>query len=113
MADPIDIAVGKEVARTRKLRGFTQTEVGNALGLTFQQIQKYEKGSNRISASKLMNIAAMFNVRPESFFELANNEPLDEPKYDREAIKLCQYFIKLKPAMQKELLSFVKAVAAN
>lgn len=65
----VDRHVGKRVEVRRKSLGFSQSQLGAALGLTFQQIQKYEKGSNRISSSKLWEIAQFFKVDPGYFFE--------------------------------------------
>jgi transcriptional regulator with XRE-family HTH domain len=56
--DPIDVAVGARVRIRRRWLGFSQTQLANALGITFQQVQKYERGSNRVSASMLVKIAA-------------------------------------------------------
>jgi transcriptional regulator with XRE-family HTH domain len=56
--DPIDVAVGARVRIRRRWLGFSQTQLATALGITFQQVQKYERGSNRISASMLVKIAA-------------------------------------------------------
>ncbi|KMO30137.1 Cro/Cl family transcriptional regulator [Methylobacterium tarhaniae] len=65
--DPVDRHVGHRVRVRRLLIGISQEKLGDALGVTFQQIQKYEKGTNRISASRLRQIADMLNV-PVSFF---------------------------------------------
>jgi len=56
--DPIDVAVGARIRIRRRWLGFSQTQLANALGITFQQVQKYERGSNRVSASMLVKIAA-------------------------------------------------------
>lgn len=56
-ADPIDIAVGRRVQRARMSAGLTQTALGQAIGVTFQQVQKYETGANRFSASRLVKAA--------------------------------------------------------
>ena len=56
--DPIDVAVGARVRIRRRWLGFSQTQLANALGITFQQVQKYERGANRVSASMLVKIAA-------------------------------------------------------
>lgn len=69
MTDPIDIAVGDRIRQLRKARGITQTELASAIGLTFQQVQKYEKARNRISASKLAQIAKIFKVDVAELFE--------------------------------------------
>ncbi|WP_439499702.1 helix-turn-helix domain-containing protein [Bosea sp. (in: a-proteobacteria)] len=65
--NPIDRHVGSRVRMRRMLAGVSQEKLGDALGLTFQQVQKYEKGANRISASRLQQIAKMLDV-PVSFF---------------------------------------------
>ncbi|QRE74528.1 helix-turn-helix domain-containing protein [Methylobacterium aquaticum] len=65
--DPVDRHVGHRVRVRRLLVGVSQEKLGDALGVTFQQIQKYEKGANRISASRLRQIADMLGV-PVSFF---------------------------------------------
>lgn len=65
--NPIDKHVGARVRMRRMLAGVSQEKLGEALGLTFQQVQKYEKGANRISASRLQQIAGFLEV-PVSFF---------------------------------------------
>lgn len=59
MIDPIDRAVGANIRRMRMARGITQSALAEPLGVTFQQLQKYEKGANRVSASKLVRIAGV------------------------------------------------------
>lgn len=65
--NPIDVHVGSRVRLRRALLGLSQGELGDRLGLTFQQIQKYERGANRISASRIFDMARVLNV-PVSFF---------------------------------------------
>jgi transcriptional regulator with XRE-family HTH domain len=65
--DATDQSVGQKIRAQRIMRGLSQTELGNKLGVTFQQIQKYEKGSNRVSAGRLKRIAEILEV-PVSFF---------------------------------------------
>ncbi len=67
--NPIDEFVGKRVRLQRVLMGLSQEKLGTALGLTFQQVQKYEKGTNRIGASRLQEIAKILGVPPGFFFE--------------------------------------------
>ena len=69
---PVDRHVGRRVCEKRLALGYNQSDLGRALGLTFQQIQKYEKGANRISASKLWDIARFFKVDIGYFFEGLN-----------------------------------------
>jgi transcriptional regulator with XRE-family HTH domain len=56
--DPIDIAVGARIRTRRRTTGYSQTQLAESLGITFQQVQKYERGANRVSASMLVRIAA-------------------------------------------------------
>lgn len=72
---PVDRHVGRRVCEKRISLGYNQSDLGRALGLTFQQIQKYEKGANRISASKLWDIARFFNVDIAYFFEGLSAQP--------------------------------------
>lgn len=65
---PIDIAVGQRIAAFRMAKGMNQSQLGLALGVSFQQVQKYEKGTNRISASKMYTAAIALDVRIQDFF---------------------------------------------
>ena len=67
--NPIDQHVGSRVRMRRMLLGMSQEKLGDALGLTFQQVQKYEKGTNRIGASRLQQISHTLNVAPAFFFD--------------------------------------------
>ena len=71
--NPIDKHVGSRVRMRRMMLGMSQEKLGDALGLTFQQVQKYEKGTNRIGASRLQQIAHILQVPVEFFFEGAPN----------------------------------------
>ncbi len=67
--NPIDRHVGSRVRMRRILLGMSQEKLGEALDLTFQQVQKYEKGTNRIGASRLQQISQILNVSPGFFFD--------------------------------------------
>ncbi|HEX7758244.1 MAG TPA: helix-turn-helix transcriptional regulator [Caulobacteraceae bacterium] len=67
--NPVDLHVGARVRMRRRLRGVSQEKLADSLGLTFQQVQKYERGANRISASKLYEIAASLQTPVGYFFE--------------------------------------------
>ena len=79
MAHPVDIYVGRRMKEMRVIRGFTQAEVAGNLGLSFQQIQKYELGRNRISASRLYELAMLLEVSPAYFFEGLDGNTADAP----------------------------------
>ena len=65
--DSRDMEVGRRIRAQRLVRGLSQTDLGKSLGITFQQVQKYEKGANRVGAGRLTRIAEVLNV-PVSFF---------------------------------------------
>ncbi len=96
--DPVDIHVGCRLRLRRTLLGFSQTQLASAVGLTFQQVQKYESGANRISASRLYHLAEALDV-PVSFFfddlpregELEEN-PVVTYELDRETLELTRNF---------------------
>src|SRR3954464_8804994 len=74
--NPVDMHVGGRVRMRRKLLGVSQEQLADSLGLTFQQVQKYERGANRVSASKLYEIAKTLQV-PVSFFFDGLADPMD------------------------------------
>ncbi len=78
-ANQIDVAVGANLRRVRSLRQMSQEALATQLGITFQQVQKYEKGVNRISASKLVLIAEALDCDLSSLFAGIADERHDEP----------------------------------
>jgi transcriptional regulator with XRE-family HTH domain len=79
--NPIDKHVGSRVRMRRMMLGMSQEKLGDALGLTFQQVQKYEKGSNRIGASRLQQISLILQVPVSFFFEGAPPPPGKESAF--------------------------------
>jgi transcriptional regulator with XRE-family HTH domain len=77
--NPTDKHVGARVRMRRMMLGMSQEKLGDALGLTFQQVQKYEKGANRIGASRLQQIAHILQVPVAFFFEGAPSVPGHQP----------------------------------
>ena len=73
--NPIDVHVGGRVRLRRMMLGMSQEKLGGELGITFQQVQKYEKGTNRIGASRLQHIARVLSVPVSFFFEDAPSVP--------------------------------------
>ena len=73
MKHPVDVYVGQRVRQRRWVAGMTQQQLGNMVGLKFQQIQKYETGMNRISASRLLDIASALAVPVAFFFDDLKN----------------------------------------
>jgi transcriptional regulator with XRE-family HTH domain len=83
MTHPVDTHVGARIKLRRSLIGVTQEKLADALDLSFQQVQKYEKGTNRVSASMLYSIASILGVSVSFFFEgLDQAEPRHDPVMD-------------------------------
>jgi transcriptional regulator with XRE-family HTH domain len=104
--DPIDLHVGGQLRLARDLSGMTQTEIGRALGMSFQVIQKYEQGEIRISASRLFQLAKLLLKSPDYFFEGLG--PSDVPgigELGRSDIELVRAFRSIQSAELKQLLT--------
>lgn len=80
MTHPVDIHVGKHIRHRRWASGMTQQQLADLVGIKFQQIQKYETGMNRVSASRLWDIANVLNVPVSFFFEGLNVQPTSNIK---------------------------------
>ena len=78
--NPVDRHVGNRLRMQRILSNMSQEKLGEALGITFQQVQKYEKGVNRISASRLQQISHILNVPPSFFFQNAPGRTSNSPE---------------------------------
>ncbi|WP_159952664.1 MULTISPECIES: helix-turn-helix domain-containing protein [unclassified Rhizobium] len=74
-ASPIDIHVGEMIRLRRRAIGMSQERLGQGLGITFQQIQKYEKGTNRVGASRMLNLATILGVPVSYFFPVQPDQP--------------------------------------
>jgi len=75
--DPVDIHVGKQVRKRRNALSMSQEKLGKALGLTFQQVQKYERGVNRIASSRLYQLGQILDVEISYFFDGYDDAPTD------------------------------------
>jgi transcriptional regulator with XRE-family HTH domain len=128
--DPIDRYVGSKVRARRVGIRLSQTKLGEAIGVTFQQVQKYENGTNRIGASNLFKIAKTLGVDVAYFFEgvqeiadsMAANPGVDvqlpgikeDPMSSRDAIELMHNYYRVKdPDVRKRLAQFVKTLAQS
>lgn len=78
MSHPVDVHVGRRLKQIRTLRRMSQTDVARKLNLSFQQIQKYEIGSNRIAASRLYELSKILEVPTSYFFEGLNGDAVSE-----------------------------------
>ncbi len=106
---PVDVHVGARVRMRRKLLGMTQTDLGDALGLTFQQVQKYERGANRIGSSRLYDLSRVFDVSIEHFFEdMPADVAASSPTKGRSKAKEPPGY-ELDPMVKRETLELVRA----
>ena len=87
-ANAVDTHVGQRIRDKRNERGMSQTEVANALGVTFQQVQKYERGTNRVGASRLFDLSRILSVPIQYFFAGLNNQSTPIEKEDDNVIHL-------------------------
>ena len=91
MAHPVDLHVGKRIRQRRWLVGMTQQQLAEQVGIKFQQIQKYETGANRVSASRLWDISEAMDVPVNFFFEGIEQEVAAAGSSDNSARKLAKF----------------------
>lgn len=123
--NPIDSHVGSRVRLRRMMLGMSQEKLGENLGITFQQIQKYEKGTNRIGASRLQHIATVLQVPVAFFFEDAPGTPKEAEGFaesphayvvdflsSSEGLSLNRAFVKISdPQIRRKILELVQMLA--
>ena len=113
---PIDVHVGRRVRLRRTLLGLNQTQLGEKLEITFQQIQKYERGSNRISASRLYQAARILDVPVSYLFDGLDKGAKawspDDIWLKRETLELVRAYYRIgDPAARERLLAMTEAMA--
>jgi len=120
--DPVDVEVGRRIRIQRMARGMSQTELGKRIGVTFQQVQKYEKGANRVGAGRLTRIATVLEVAVSTFFG-ASGQPGDQAaptagRSDLEyliqpgALRLLRAYGQIRPgALQRSIVVLVERLA--
>lgn len=122
--NPIDVHVGGRIRLRRNLLGMSQERLGEQLGITFQQIQKYEKGTNRVGASRLQSISAVLEVPVSYFFENAPGGPVaglgeeHQTNYvvdflsSSEGLRLNRAFVRISdPRVRARIIDLVRALA--
>ncbi|GAA0629040.1 helix-turn-helix domain-containing protein [Brevundimonas kwangchunensis] len=105
--DPVDRHVGARVREERTAAGVTQSQLGEAIGVTFQQVQKYERGTNRISASMLVRVANTLNVPLVSLFPGQGNQagPVETIATMKGGRQLAEAFVAMSPRQREALLA--------
>ena len=128
---PVDVHVGARLRQRRTLLGMSQTTLGDAIGLSFQQVQKYERGRDRIGSGRLFNLSRVLDVPIEFFFDdmptavaassptLGGGRAKKPPNYEpdplakRETLELVRAYYKItNPQVRKRLYEMVKALGA-
>lgn len=125
--DPVDVHVGSRVRLRRTLLGMSQEKLGDALGLTFQQIQKYERGANRIGSSRLYRLSKILDVPVAYFFDEMSSEvkaatrglsegptePFESDQLSkRETLELVRAYYRITDAkVRRRLFDLIKAVS--
>jgi transcriptional regulator with XRE-family HTH domain len=125
MGDEIDVYIGKRLRRRRRILGMTQQQLAETISVRFQQIQKYECGSNRITAAKLFRLGTALNVPPNYFFEgwkgavdpARTERPTTEQGLiapdvlsQRETLELIRAYYQLGERPRRRLLDLAKAL---
>ena len=112
---PVDVHVGGRVKAGRTLIGMSQTELGKHVGLTYQQVQKYEKGMDRIAASRLWEISLVLGRPGSWFFEGIGQQKRkgDDLLAKQETLKLVRYLSVCDPDVRKHLVAMINAVAGK
>jgi transcriptional regulator with XRE-family HTH domain len=126
--NPIDKHVGSRVRMRRKILAMSQGKLGAALGLTFQQVQKYERGANRIGASRLQQMSHILQVPVEFFFEGASNASaphgsngsalsmveIDDFISDSDGLRLIRAFMRIdNVAVRRRIVKLVQEIAGG
>ena len=112
---PVDTALGRRIRERRTTMGISQTKLAEAIGITFQQVQKYERGANRVSASALFEIAAALKTSPAKLFDgLGRKSASSVSKTDRSTLALNDAFRRIKSrAVRRSVVTFVRGLAGR
>ena len=122
MANSIDLHVGRRLRRRRRLMGMTQQQLADSVGIRFQQIQKYECGANRITASRLFELARALSIAVQYFYDglstmtAANEPPANDDEIgpevlrQKETLELIRAYYRLGERPRRRLLDLAKAL---
>ncbi|MCK0137603.1 MULTISPECIES: helix-turn-helix transcriptional regulator [Aliiroseovarius] len=119
MKHPVDVHVGKRVRHRRWMVGMTQQQLAEKVGIKFQQIQKYETGMNRVSASRLWDIAAALSVPVSFFFEGLESKPDADTEgalpgdilADKEALELVRSYYAIPDNQRRRLFELARVLS--
>jgi transcriptional regulator with XRE-family HTH domain len=115
--DPLDIMVGAKIRIFRTHRGMSQSDLAEKIGVAFQQVQKYENGTNRVGASRLSRIAAALGISIGELFEPAECKPADSKSpfrllVERDALRVLKAFARTTdPRLRRAIAHLVESIA--
>jgi transcriptional regulator with XRE-family HTH domain len=115
---PVDVHVGKRIRQRRWMIGMTQQQLADAVGIKFQQIQKYETGMNRVSASRLWDVAATLGVQIGYFFDglestAVEAAPGGDMLTSKEAMDLVRAFHSIPETQRRRLLDLARVLSSD
>ena len=117
MKHPVDAHVGKRIRHRRWMVGMTQQQLADQVGIKFQQIQKYERGANRVSASALVGLAAGLDTSVSALVGEGPTVPLGQDMIGllnlTGALNLLEYYVAADPARRRILLAFVRGMKSE
>lgn len=128
--NPVDVHVGGRIRLRRMMNGLSQERLGEQMGLTFQQIQKYEKGANRVGASRLFQLSQALEVPVSYFFDDLESDSASEKSSgfaesksqdfvleflnSREGLELNRSFVKIQdPQVRRRVIDLIKSMASS
>ncbi len=120
MTHPVDMHVGRRIRHRRWLKGMTQQQLAECVGIKFQQIQKYETGANRVSASRLWDIATALEVEISFFFEGIESQETDASSKesvpadlmgDKEALDLVRSYYSIPENQRRRLFELARVLS--
>ncbi|MBQ4874500.1 MAG: helix-turn-helix transcriptional regulator [Rickettsiaceae bacterium H1] len=123
----IDVKLGQQIRKLRILRGYSQDAIAKKIGITFQQLQKYERGINRVCVSRLVDICSFFSIRPSYFIDalsgngqhsLSEDEErfvydisYDQVENNKEMLSLIRAYKSISnPSVRKKVISLIKSL---
>lgn len=132
-ANPVDVHIGKQIRRRRQLLNLSQVKMAELIGLTFQQVQKYERGMNRVTGSRMWDICQVLQVEPNYFFMGLNDEAVDlsprmlkcdgdgkllqtvsieeDPLFCSETMELVTAYYRLNPQLREKFFEVIQSAS--
>lgn len=117
--DPVDVHVGRKIREARILNGLSQTALAQKVGITFQQLQKYESAANRVSCSRLYDLARVLGMPVQAFFAGTGSDEEKGPpsvqshQSENLTLDLATEYSKLDPSLRNQLSKTAKALARS